>query len=255
MIKTLRFCKVIGQTPKEKWMLSPGERMSFVDTPCVPFYPQKVVALAMHNGDVRQLPVREVHIGGVAWLGDDRLYRKFSVSDEGLIEVGAFANVAVPFRAIVENTLPVAVRPKLAITGEGHLAGSEKGPRETYVSGLMPEVVGSVSKRFVIGEQAAVLMQEAGCTGKIRRITMRSNSELDVDVIGLQVANVSLNIGASGQPIEFFKDGWETPKSLTLEPWIRLTVALQKTCPEERWVEIDVDIDVEEEKAEEGKTS
>lgn len=239
MIKTLRFCDVKENSATS---IPPGERMAFGDSPSVYFWPRKVTALVRHEGVLRELPVRELHVGHVVWAQDE-MYRRFPVED-GVVQGDAHVFPGAKFRAVVENDLDVAVRPKVTVEGEGSMCGDSR--RESYLSGLSPEPAGEVSRRLVLPEGFTLLTQEVGVSGQIRRITMRSDSEFDVDVSDIQVANVCLNVGTSLKPVEFFRGGWVVEKSFTVHPNLRISVGVRSTASKPRWVEIDVDLDVEE---------
>jgi hypothetical protein len=240
-IKTFRFFET-GPALASARVIPPGERASFVDIPCVPFKPQEVIALALYEGRIVNLPVREFHVGvsGLAAEGPP-FYRRFVMKD-GRVPDSALVDVGLECRAVVENNLPVAICPKVIVRGQGGAAGMTDR-WESYVMGFVFEDFKHARPRLHMpsGVEDARWQQKAGCYAKIRRITMRSDSKLDVSIGDIQIANICLNVGTTPIPVEFFKDGWVVDKLPDLFPCISMTVSAIKTTSEPRWLEIDVE--------------
>ena len=237
-VRTLHFR--FDQAEGEKWAetrlkpIGPGERACFGNMPDIALTLKSGVALAMVNGALRQLPIRELHVGDPAFETEGSpLYRKVSVVDGDLADTVVAAGQQ--YTVIVENDSEVAVLPKVVLQG----VSAEGGLGEIFTTSGERRPVLSMTRRFVLSHGGGILQQNWPCAGLVHRITMRSDSEMDVDVSDLRISNVSLTVGGV-HPIEFYREGWAvTP--FRVERYNRMSVSLNG--PAERWVEVDVDFE------------
>jgi hypothetical protein len=165
-------------------------------------------------------------------------YENIPIHDEALKGMRQLT----PAEAIVvrvENPTDTAWDARVVVTGEWSLDGSHLG--ETLI-GLRPRRDESNSRRLRVpagGSTNASLQFPWACSP--RRITMRSDSQLDVVMQSAQVCNVSLFMGGA-IPVEVFDGGLDI-KTVNATPANRMTVSLHNSGDSDRYVEIDVDVD------------
>jgi len=140
----------------------------------------------------------------------------------------------------VDNPTDTPWDARVVLLGEGSIGQSHV---EETVLGLRPQRDASGTRRLRVaarGSLSSTLQFPWMCTP--RRLTMRSDSQLDVVVAAVQVANVSLFMGAP-IPVEVFDGGLEF-RTINVTPANRMTVSLFNSGDTDRYVEIDVDVDV-----------
>ncbi|HEY5086352.1 MAG TPA: hypothetical protein VII66_03250 [Gemmatimonadaceae bacterium] len=122
------------------------------------------------------------------------------------------------------------------------IGGSADFDGEESMLGLSPKRDETISRRLRVparGSVSSSLSPHWDCSP--RRITMHSDSQLDVTVQCMQVCNVSLFAGAQ-IPVEMFDGGFDL-KTVNMTPANRMTVTLYNSGDCDRHVEIAVDVD------------
>lgn len=243
MIKTIRFGINRAAPLPESWAMPPGENMCFGNRPDIPLRLRSVQAFARVRGELRMLPVKQLEIGDPADASDAVLYRRVPV--DGAAVGGVRVDPYQSCLAVVENDTGEVVRPKVVLRGEwvDGAVSHESRVGSSFTLALKPRAAPSIVRRLVV-HQGDIFTRYMPCAGKVHKITMRSDSELDVDVIDVRFSNESLTVGGV-VPVEFYKDGWAV-EPFDVEGYFLMSVTVRSQAAVDRWIEIDVDFEPKE---------
>ena len=213
------------------------------------------------------LTLREVHVSGetpdrtgalkatALLLQDPSNFERMERTPivHGKIERACEVHPAERFYVQVDNTSDTPARARVAVVG-GYLMTLPGGRthREDLILGLMPSPDVTKSRRFVVPPRAGISMtMSPPITCRPRKFTMRSNSELDLEVVEIRVSNVCVT-GAEPVAVDLFHSGIEL-RSVAMTAANRMTIGVCNRGDHERYIEVEVDVERVEASAE--KTS
>lgn len=133
--------------------------------------------------------------------------------------------------------------PDAAFVKDGvFLEPETKAEREWFMP-LAPREVQKGTRKLVIPPNAWIdVCARVYVPAELRRIRMRSDSALDVDV-GMRLHNFNLDISGTGVPVEMFLGEGVEMNTMPLDSLGRLYFRLLNKASVERFVEIDLDVE------------
>lgn len=233
-------------------IIAPGERRMFRGTTDIALELKTVHAFGMHeHGSMDEdnkacaLVATELRIPDVTRPTRDRPIALKAVAEgvytpaERCREILATEAIAV----VLHNPHGVVAEGAVVAMGVGGPSSSPSPNKgKDFFFGLHPWTESPHEHRIRLAPHAEVVVQASfECRCDITRITMRSDSRLDVIVHDVTLANMSLAAGMGEVPVEFFRDGVAL-STYTMFPENRAAVTLKNASGSPRWVEIDFEL-------------
>jgi hypothetical protein len=186
--------------------------------------------------------VSHLLVGDLSNESDD-LYVKHPVQQDGKIIGCRPINCIERITIDVYNPFdfPVITRPVI-VAGVALTADSNRPFAEDVIMSPHPMLDGVAAHKLCIGPGTTAhfdLLPPCYCHA--RKLTIRSDSKLDLLLTYMALSNVAVTT-AGEAPVDFFRDG----VAIRMPPWhpsFKLNVALTNVSSEPRWAEIDVGAD------------